>query len=87
MLFYVLIGISFVLLGVAGLQFTYMFYLDRLHTERKKYLRELEARNAKLTTLLADAKTRIAEQDRLLEAAYPGMRKNDEVWAEVIEEA
>ena len=83
MLFYALIGISFVLLGITGLQFTYMFYLDRLHVERKKYLRELESKNAKLTTQLADAEKRID----MIEAAYPGMKKDDEVWAEVIEEA
>ena len=83
MLFYALIGTSFVLLGITGLQFTYMFYLDRLHVERKKYLRELESKNAKLTRRLADAEKRID----LFEAAYPEMRKDDEVWAEVIEEA
>ena len=83
MLFYALIGISFALLGIAGLQFTYMFYLDRLHVERKKYLRELEAKNARLTAQLDDAKNRID----LIEAAYPEMKKGDEVWAEVIEEA
>ncbi|MBK7393922.1 MAG: hypothetical protein IPI64_11590 [Chloracidobacterium sp.] len=83
MLFYALIGLSFVLLGITGLQFTYMFYLDRLHTERKKYLRELEAKNAKLAAQLADAKTRID----LIEATYPEIKKDDEVWAEVIEEA
>ncbi len=83
MLFYALIGISFALLGIAGLQFTYMFYLDRLHVERKKYLRELEAKNARLTAQLDDAKNRID----LIEAAYPEMKKDDEVWAEVIEEA
>jgi hypothetical protein len=83
MLFYALIGISLVLLGITGLQFTYMFYLDRLHVERKKYLRELEARNSRLTTQLADAKNRID----LFEAAYPEMKKDEEVWAEVIEEA
>ena len=83
MLFYALIGLSFVLLGITGLQFTYMFYLDRLHTERKKYLRVIEAKNAQLTAQLADAKNRID----LIEAAYPEMKKGDEVWAEVIEEA
>ena len=83
MLFYALIGTSFVLLGITGLQFTYMFYLDRLHVERKKHLRELESKNAKLTRRLADAEKRID----LFEAAYPEMRKDDEVWAEVIEEA
>lgn len=87
MLFYALFGISFVLLGIAGLQFVYMFYLDRMHIERKKYLRELEAQNTRLNTRLTEANARIAEQDELLETAYPGMRKNDEVWAEVIEEA
>ena len=87
MLFYALIGISLVLLGVTGLQFSYMFYLDRLHVERKKYLRELEAKNARLSAQLADAANRIAEQDELIEAAYPEMRKDNEIWAEVIEEA
>lgn len=83
MLFYALIGLSFVLLGITGLQFTYMFYLDRLHVERKKYLRELEAKNANLAAQLADAKNRID----LFEAAYPEIKKDDEVWAEVLEEA
>ncbi len=83
MLFYALIGISLVLLGITGLQFTYMFYLDRLHVERKKYLRELEAKNARLTAQLAEAEKRID----LIETAYPEMRKDDEIWAEVIEEA
>ncbi|HRI03788.1 MAG TPA: hypothetical protein PLL77_08605 [Pyrinomonadaceae bacterium] len=83
MLFYALIGISLVLVGITGLQFTYMFYLDRLHVERKKYLRELEAKNAKLNAELADAKNRID----MFEAAYPEIRKDEEVWAEVLDEA
>jgi len=82
MLLYALIGLSLVLLGVTGLQFTYMFYLDRLHVERKKYLRELESKNARLATQLAEAEKRID----LIEAAYPGLKMDDEVWAEVIEE-
>ncbi len=83
MLFYALIGLSLVLLGISGLQFTYMFYLDRLHVEHKKYLKELEAKSAKLTRQLADAEKRIA----MIESAHPEMRKDDEIWAEVIEEA
>jgi formate-dependent nitrite reductase membrane component NrfD len=45
MLYYVLIGLSLALTGVAGMQMMYMFYLDRLDKERKKRVIELE-RNA-----------------------------------------
>ena len=86
MLLYVLIGSSLVLLGIAGLQFTYMFYLDRLHIERKKHIHGLERKCNNLTERLEHAEQRLAEQDALLETAYPGMRKDDEVWADVIED-
>lgn len=82
----VLIGLSLVLLGIVGLQFTYMFYLDRLHLERKKHLHGLERKCGQLSERLKLAEDRLAEQDRLLETAYPGLRKDDEVWADVIED-
>lgn len=86
MLLVALIGLSFVLVGIAGLQFSYMFYLDRLHIERKKHIHELEHKCNQLTERLEQAEVRIAEQDRLLEIAYPGLRKDDEIWADVIED-
>ena len=86
MLVVALIGLSFVLIGIVGLQFSYMFYLDRLHIERKKHLNELERKCDQLSERLEQAELRLAEQDRLLETAYPDLRKDDEVWADVLED-
>ena len=86
MLLVALIGLLFVLVGIVGLQFSYMFYLDRLHIERKKHIHELEHKCNQLSDRLARAEDRLAEQDRLLETTYPGLRKDDEVWADVIED-
>ena len=86
MLLFALIGLSFVLIGIVGLQFSYMFYLDRLHIERKKHIHKLERKCNQLSEHLGQAESRLAEQDRLLETAYPGLRKDDEIWAEVIED-
>ena len=86
MLDIILIGISLVLVGLAGLQFSYMFYLDRLHRERKKYLRQLERRNLRLAERLEAAEQQIAEQTAILEKVYPEYVFDDEPWAEIIEE-
>ena len=86
MLVVALIGLSFVLIGIVGLQFSYMFYLDRLHIERKKHIHELERKCNQLSERLERAEVQLAEQDRLLETAYPDLRKDDEVWADVIED-
>jgi hypothetical protein len=86
MLMFVLIGLSLVLTGVAGLQFTYLFHIDRMTRERRKHLKVLEQKCVRLTQRLEAAEARLREQDELLEAAYPGLRKGDEVWADVIEE-
>ncbi len=81
MLMYALICLSLVLVGVAGLQFTYLFYIDRVYRERQKYLQNLELRHAELKTQLADARRQLQAQDKLISVAGPG-----EEWAEVIEE-
>jgi hypothetical protein len=81
---YFLIGLCLVLIGVVGLQFTYLFYVDRLNRERRKYLTVLEHRCSDLAARLGETERRIAEQDELLEAVYAN--KEDEAWAEVIEE-
>lgn len=75
MLMYALIGLSLVLVGIAGLQFAYLFYIEHVFRERQKYLQDLEQR-------YRAAKQRIAEQDELLTATY--VEKED--WAELIEE-
>ena len=86
MLSFVLIGLSLVLLGIVGLQFTYLFYLDRVYRERKKYLLFLELKSRHLDERLEAANRHVAEQNALLEVAYPEMKMRDEVWAEVIDE-
>lgn len=85
MLLYVLICVSLTLVGVAGLQLTYMFYLERIDVERRKTVGQLERKCKNLTTRLHDAEQQIAEQRRMLEAAYPEFEE-DEIWADVIDE-
>ena len=75
MLMYALIGLSLVLVGVAGLQFAYIFYIDRIYRERQRYLQGLEYRYNELKAQLDDSQRRLAEHEMI----------RDE-WAEVIGE-
>ncbi|MGD9563443.1 MAG: hypothetical protein AB7F88_15600 [Pyrinomonadaceae bacterium] len=86
MLYYVLIGLCLSLVGVAGLQLTYLFYLDRLDRERRKRLVELEHRCRSLSAQLSAARSRIEEQDLLIENLEVLHQRYEEVWADVIEE-
>ncbi len=86
MWWYVLIGLSLSLVSVAGLQFFYMAYLERLDREHKKHIRELERHTKYLTKKLQDAESRIAEQKNLLESFFDEFEDEDEVWADVIED-
>lgn len=86
MLYYVLIGLCLSLLGVAGLQLTYMIYLDRMDRERKKRLAELERRCKELYTKLEAARNRIEEQEEVIENLETMHGLHEEVWADVIEE-
>lgn len=83
MLMYALIALSLVLVGIVGLQFTYLFWIDRVYRERRTYLKDLEHRYADLNARLRSAELRIADQAELLETlGY----KDSETWADVIEE-
>jgi hypothetical protein len=86
MLMYALIGLSLVLVGIAGLQFSYLFYADRLNKERRKRVAELEHICHDLKARLETAERRVAEQEELIESLQPLTSKDDEVWADVIEE-
>jgi hypothetical protein len=85
-MWYVLIGLSLSLASVAGLQFFYMTYLERIDREQKKRIRELERHTKFLTGKLQDAETRINEQKNLLETFFDEFEDEDEVWADVIED-
>jgi len=86
MLLYVLIGLCLSLAGVAGLQFMYMFYLDRLDRERKKRLHELEQRCKNLAGRLSDAEIKIAKQNELIAALEVYSGHDEEIWADVLDE-
>ena len=86
MLVFVLIGLSLVLLGIVGLQFTYMFYVERMYNERRKHMQALEHKAEHLTEQLEAAKDQLASQDELIRTAYPELRRDEEMWAEVIDE-
>lgn len=86
MVMYALIGLSLVLLGIVGLQFTYTFYISRIYSERRKHLQALEHRCSELTRELKTAERRIKEQDELIACVCPEFGEDDDSWAEVIGE-
>ena len=88
MLLYGLICLSLSLAGIAGLQFFYMAYLERVDRERKKRVKHLEQHCKYLTSRLKDAEAQINEQTDFIEAIYEEFESEDEeeVWADVIED-
>jgi hypothetical protein len=73
------------LTGIAGLQMTYMFYLDRIDRERKKRLHELEQQCKILSAHLKEAQAQIEEQSEMLKGFYEEY-EDEELWADVIED-
>ena len=87
MLYYVLIGLCFSLVGVAGLQLMYLFYLDRMDRERRKKIAELEKRCKELSRRLSAAQLRIDEQEDLIENLEVLHNRSEEAWADVLEDS
>ena len=85
-MWYVLIGLSLSLAGVAGLQFFYLIYLERIDREQKKRIQELERHSKHLSKRLSQAEQQIAEQDKILESIFDEIEDDEEVWADVIED-
>ncbi len=86
MMWYVLIGLSLSLAGVAGLQFFYLIYLERIDREQKKRIQELERHSKHLSKRLSQAEQQIAEQDEILKSIFDEIEDDEEVWADVIED-
>ena len=89
MMWYVLICLCLSLAGVAGLQFFYMIYLERIDRERKKRIFELERHVKYLASRLEDAELQLTDQNKLLEEVYDEFEdenEEEEIWADVIEE-
>jgi 16S rRNA C1402 (ribose-2'-O) methylase RsmI len=84
---YVLICLSLSLAGVAGLQFFYLAYLERMDKVTKKRLREVEQQNYHLKQRLLETELQIAEQAKLLESVYVSTDcEEEEIWADVIDD-
>jgi hypothetical protein len=86
MTLYILIGLSLSLAGVAGLQFFYMIYLERIDREQKKRIQELERHCKYLSNRLHEAEQQVADQNDLLETFFEDLTDEEEVWADVIED-
>ena len=86
MFMFLLIGLSLILTGIVGLQFTYLFYVDRIYRERRTYLHTLEKKCTRLAKRLEAAENQIAEQKELLLEFNVEMGKDGEAWADVIED-
>ena len=86
MLYFVLIGLCLSLVGVAGFQLTYMFYLDRLDKDRRKRIVHLEHECRDLHARLDRAHTEIERQEELIENLEVLCARGEEAWADVIEE-
>lgn len=84
MTIYVLICLCLSLAGVAGLQFFYLAYLERVENEHKKYIQELERRCSFLSNKLHDAEIQLTEQAEILGESVEN--EDEEVWADVIED-
>lgn len=85
MMWYVLIGLSLSLSGVAGLQFFYMIYLEKISREQKKRIYELERHTKYLSRRINEAEKQITEQNGLLESFFDEP-ETEEVWADLIED-
>ena len=85
MTLYVLICLCLSLVGVTGLQFFYLTYLERIEKSHKRRIHELERQCQYFRVRLREAEIQIAEQAGLLEAAC-GDREDEEIWADVIED-
>lgn len=85
MTLYVLICLSLSLAGVAGLQFFYLMYLEKMDRILKNRLRDVEHHNKYLQQRLRDAELKIAEQTKLIETVYEETEGED-VWVDVIKE-
>jgi hypothetical protein len=86
MLLYALFCLCLALVGVAGLQLMYLFYLERIDMERKKRMHELELECRKLRLDMVKAENEIALQRKLLAEAISPAEDLDEAWADVIED-
>ena len=83
---YVLIGIALSLLGVAGLQFMYLSWLEQVNRSNKKRITELEHRCMYLNDRLFQSELDVKNHADILAENNLTINdeETDEVWADVI---
>jgi hypothetical protein len=87
MTIYALICLCLSLAGVAGLQFFYLAYLERMDKETRKNLRDTERQNQQLKQRLLEAELQIAQQAKIIESTLgEQLEDEEEVWADVIDD-
>jgi 16S rRNA C1402 (ribose-2'-O) methylase RsmI len=84
MLLYVVICTALAMAGIAGLQFFYLAYLERVGNQLKRRINELERQNATLYHRWQDAEHRLADYHAL--DAEEIIDEEEEIWSEIIEE-
>jgi 16S rRNA C1402 (ribose-2'-O) methylase RsmI len=86
-------GVTIVLAGVAGLQLFYLGYLERVGKEQKRRITELEKHSTRLSRRLNEAEDALTQQAEMIQAMeyYEDedvvVLEEEEVWADVIEDA
>ncbi len=85
MTLYVLIILCLSLVGVTGLQFFYLTYLERIEKSHKRRIHELERQCQMYRRRLREAEQQLAAQADLFDAAADDP-EDEEVWADVIED-
>ncbi len=83
---YFLIGLSLVLVVLAGMQMVHLFCLDRAIREKKQQVRDMERANKKLRERLTLAEEKVSEQAELIAKIMPDYSSNEDTWAEIIDE-
>jgi hypothetical protein len=83
---YVLIGISLSLLGVAGLQFFYLTWLEQVNRSNKKKITELEHRCMYLNDRLFQSELDVKQHASVLAEHNISLEpeQSEEVWADII---
>lgn len=83
---YILIGISLSMLGVAGLQFLYLTWLEQVNRSNKKRITELEKRCMYLNDRLFESELEVKHHAEILAEHNISLEpeENEEVWADII---
>lgn len=83
MMLYVVICIALAMAGVAGMQFFYLAYMERVCKQHQRRVKELERQNALLYHRWQDTERALAGYEDL---AAEEIAEEEEVWSEIIED-